>query len=543
MLDSGLELDVYKAFSADEAIDWLQRTKMDIVITDIRMPGMSGLQLLTLIKERWPHCKVILLTGHNAFDYVYEAIRYDGVRYLLKTEGYDAILELVRAAIAEIDEAHRKADLIATADHQMKLALPMLHKEMLSGLLRGGRITAERRISRFGQLDFPLDAQRGVRLLLARMEISGETADENAFRFDLAIERYMGGKYSKAFLIWEDRTLIWLLQPAPSTPEQPDEDSETCQLKGNLELALETCEETFGVSAHFLLDDRRAKWEEVADRFAALRKEIASLPAVGGKGSIAGYAAALSPVPKARAHDMALLQVKKLDLLASLLESGQKTAFSELLEEMLSSAERPVAADFPQAALGIYYPLSLMLLAHVQGWKMEEQLTELLEPDLQLVYNPALAPARAGEAFRTFTDLLFEWRQHEQDSRVNSVILFVQSYVQEHLEQDLSLVRLAEVSRLNPSYLSRLFKRVTGINLNVYIQEARLNKAAELLRESDYKIYEIARMAGYEYPPYFTKIFRKSLGMSPQQYRDLHAGNVLTGSEGAGGNSSASIIQ
>jgi len=531
MLGSGLELDIYKAYSADEALVWLQRTKMDIVITDIRMPGMSGLQLLTLIKERWPHCKVILLTGHDAFDYVYEAIRHDGVRYLLKTEGHEAILALVRAAIAEIDEAHRTADLIATADRQMKLALPVLHKEMLHALLRGERMTGERRIRRFGQLDFPLDADREIRLLLARVEISGEAADENgrdenAFRVNLAIERYMGDKYGKAFLVWEDGTLVWLLQTAAAASEPEPPESETFQLKGNLELALETCEETLGVSVHFLLDDRRAQWEDVADRFAALRKAVASLPAIGGKGSIAGYSETLSPMPKARAHDAALLQVKKLDLLGSLLESGQKPAFSELLEEMLRSAERAIAADLPHAALGVYYPLSLTLLAYVYGWNMEDRLGALPEQDFQVVCNPATAPERAGAIFRVFAELLFEWRQHEQDSRVNSVILFVQSYVKEHLEQDLSLVRLAEVSRLNPSYLSRLFKKVTGVNLNAYIQETRLDKAAELLRESDCKIYEIARMTGYEYPPYFTKIFRKSLGMSPQQYRDLHAGIV-----------------
>ncbi|WP_229750519.1 response regulator [Paenibacillus nasutitermitis] len=531
MLGSGLELDVYKAYSADEAIDWLQRTKMDIVITDIQMPGMSGLQLLTLIKERWPHCKVILLTGYNAFEYVYEAIRHDGVRYLLKTEGHDAILELVRAAISEIEEARQTADLIETANRQMQLALPVLQKDMLYGLLRGERLPAERRSRRFRQLNFPLQAERDVRLMLARLEYSGEAADgdnrdENAFRVNLAINRYIGVKYEKAFLIGEDGTLVWLLQRAASLEEDMNGDSESYQLKGNLELVLEMCEEMTGMSVHFLLDDRRVAWDEAADRLAALRKEIFSLPAVGGKGSIAGYTNGSSPMPKAQAHDAALLQVKKLDLLGSYLETGQKREFSDLLEEMRHSAERAIAADLPQAALGIYYPLSLMLFAHVHGWKMEEQLHALQEPDLRIAYNPALAPDRAGEVFSRIAELLFEWRRNEQDNRVNSVILSLQSYVRDHLEQDLSLVRLAEVSRLNPSYLSRLFKKVTGINLNAYIQETRLGKAAELLRESEYKIYEISKMSGYDYPPYFTKIFRKSLGMSPQQYRDFHAGNL-----------------
>ncbi len=548
MLESGLELDVYKAYSADEAIGWLQRTKMDIVVTDIRMPGMSGLKLLSWIKARWPYCKVILLTGHDAFDYVYEAIRYDGVRYLLKTEGYEAILEMVQGAIAEIDETHRMEDLIATADRQLKLALPLLHRELVYKLLRGERMTEERRVRRFEQLELPMDPRRELRLLLGRMELADNEGDdvdrdENGFRINLVLERYMGDKYAQAFLVWEDGTLVWLLQPATFESQPPsgtlleslsnasdgtsseasDESGEAFQLKGNLELALETCEETLGVTVHFLLDDRRVRWEEAADRLAALRKEIAGLSAIEGRGSIAGYADSASFMPKTRVHDVALLQVKKLDLLGNLLESGQRKPFFELLEEIVRSAEHAIAADQQHAALGVYYPLSLALLAHVHDWQMEDKLNSLRESDAKIVHNPSLAPDRAGEVLRQLAELLFDWRQSEKDSRVDSVILFLQQYVQEHLGEDLSLVVLAELSRLNPSYLSRLFKKATGINLNAYIQEARLGKAMELLRQPDYKVYEIAKLSGYEYAPYFTKIFRKALGMSPQRYRDLHA--------------------
>ena len=94
-----MELDVYKAYSGEEAIQWLARTRMDIVLTDIHMPEINGLQLLKEIKTRWPWCRVIFLTGHNEFEYAYKAIQYNGVRYLLKTEGYNKIIKTVGLVI------------------------------------------------------------------------------------------------------------------------------------------------------------------------------------------------------------------------------------------------------------------------------------------------------------------------------------------------------------------------------------------------------------------------------------------------------------
>ena len=69
------DMEIMKAYSAYEAIDWLNSVKVDIVLSDICMPGMDGMQLIEQIMDRWPRCKVLLLTGHNEFDYAHQAIR------------------------------------------------------------------------------------------------------------------------------------------------------------------------------------------------------------------------------------------------------------------------------------------------------------------------------------------------------------------------------------------------------------------------------------------------------------------------------------
>src|SRR5450756_1174096 len=81
MLNAELDLDVYKAYSGRSALELLAMHRFDIVVTDIRMPGMDGMALLEKIRASWPECRVIFLTGHREFDYAYKAIQYKGLQY------------------------------------------------------------------------------------------------------------------------------------------------------------------------------------------------------------------------------------------------------------------------------------------------------------------------------------------------------------------------------------------------------------------------------------------------------------------------------
>src|SRR5690625_4446827 len=112
------QLDVYKAYSGKEALDWMARTRIDIILTDISMPGLSGLELIERVQALWPHCRVIFLTGYDYFDYVYQAIQMNDVKYLLKTEGYDKVVETVKEIIIELKESSLKNQLPELTDQE-----------------------------------------------------------------------------------------------------------------------------------------------------------------------------------------------------------------------------------------------------------------------------------------------------------------------------------------------------------------------------------------------------------------------------------------
>jgi len=103
----------------------------------------------------------------------------------------------------------------------------------------------------------------------------------------------------------------------------------------------------------------------------------------------------------------------------------------------------------------------------------------------------------------------------------NKVISNINKYIEENLQDDISLVRLAEIVHFNPSYLSRLYKQTTGKTLSEYIKEVKIKKAMEMLKQDEIKIYEIADSIGFKNPSYFTRFFKSITNMTPQEYRDL----------------------
>jgi len=112
--------------------------------------------------------------------------------------------------------------------------------------------------------------------------------------------------------------------------------------------------------------------------------------------------------------------------------------------------------------------------------------------------------------------------QTNENALVGELINQVQSYIQEHFAENLTLNVLSERFYVSPSYLSRLFKKKTGTNFIDYLTLLRIEKAKEYLTQTSRKIYHISEMIGYENPRYFAKLFKEETGCTPQEYRAQH---------------------
>lgn len=108
----------------------------------------------------------------------------------------------------------------------------------------------------------------------------------------------------------------------------------------------------------------------------------------------------------------------------------------------------------------------------------------------------------------------------EGSNSKRKIIRDIEKIITENLDKEISLEKIALQLYLNPSYLSRLFKENVGKSYTKYVMEKRIEKAKELLREENYKIYEIGEFVGYENTKYFNKVFKEMVGMTPKEYRE-----------------------
>jgi two-component system response regulator YesN len=132
-----MELDICRSYSATEALDWLNRAKIDILISDIRMPDMSGISLMEKVRQSWPFCRVILLTAYAEFEYAYQAIKNDVVSYILKTEDDDRILDEIKKAVDLLNSELNNRQLLDEAHEHLSSTMSSMHKEAVMSIMKG----------------------------------------------------------------------------------------------------------------------------------------------------------------------------------------------------------------------------------------------------------------------------------------------------------------------------------------------------------------------------------------------------------------------
>ncbi|GIO40362.1 response regulator transcription factor [Paenibacillus apis] len=522
-----LELDVYKAYSGDEAVRLFDRTRFDIVLTDIRMPGLSGLELLDKIRERWPSCRVIFLTGHNEFSYIYSAFRYEGVSYLLKTEGYEKVIQMVEQAAMDIETELKAEALLQKAQEQLDATRELLQKDYVKGILNEQLGVQEIHQKQFDELAIPLRADRPVLIMLGRVNsfaggLSYATKSRQLYRIRLIASQYLSARVLFVDTVTENMDPVWLIQPLPESGGADGWERVLTFIKGNLELIQSACRESLGEVLSFVLDDSAARWADVAERFSTLNM-LMNYRIGQGCGMLLldkqMIEQELQP-PGDGLRSRPLLRNAKLSVLADQLEHGQRNEFRAILLEC-AAALADIDSMHYVPAQELYYSIGLVYLSYMNRWRLVE--TAATRIGLHKLMQPGEHESwqQAFDYLLHVGDMLFKLQSQEEERRAKDVITIIQKHVQDHLHDpdEISLVRLAELVYFNPSYLSRLFKQVTGQNLSEYISAARMAKAKRLLENPDIKIQDVAELVGYGTATNFTRSFRKATHMTPQEYR------------------------
>ncbi|MGO4109760.1 response regulator transcription factor [Paenibacillus sp. YAF4_2] len=514
------KLDVCKAYSAKEALQWMSRTRIDIVLTDISMPGMNGLELSDEIQAFWPRCKVIFLTGFSEFDYAYKAIQMPKVRYLLKTEGYDKVTATVQEVIQEIEHENQMSKMLEQSQEQLYALEQMAQGDYIRHLLQKSLNLEETRlIDEFRKMNIGLDPELPVFLVIGHLCYpDGTTYIERSSLLTNARmiwNSYLSEKTRHIGTVDKQRDLLWLLQPSESADEK-FYNHFVRYLEGTLELIQETCLQSLGLPVAFTISGTPCAWDVMNRQYERLR-QLQQMKIDGD-----GMTIILKDRGEQLEDSIEQLQRKeegqissKAEMLAAFLEAGKADKFDEIFEELSTSmlqANSPV-----KRTIEVYYSIALVLLSYINRSGLCREIhdfSKLMRLDEHASMKEAI------HYLKQVSDQLFQVKSSVKKENASSVIGNICEYINEHLSEDLSLVRLAEINYFNPSYLSRFFKQECGVNLSEFIDNCRVRRAKELLKEDDLKVREVSALVGYEAAHSFTRFFKKATGMTPQEYRD-----------------------
>lgn len=528
-----LELDMYKAYSAFEAIDILKKIKIDIVLTDIKMPGMEGIELLYEIRKYWPKCKVIFLTSYDEFQYAKAAISGGGFDFILKFERDEVIIEAILKAVSTLHDEYATMKQLHEAQMQKRQVTPILQEQVLYNLLYG-KGDFSRSKEQFREIGIQLHSGMPVYVLVGRIDDWAAITGITDRKLLLYAARNITEELLKVSTVMvsvtvEESRLVCLLQPKAILTAERQEDLPDEVWERTFVFVFESipsiqsaCRDLLKLSFSFALGEEPVMLGQLPESFDHLRSLFLSHASAGRELRLTDRvdSEANSPSVVAAKHKMQSFVIKKIELLGHYLENGTRADFDRLYEEIMGDTARQSGSGFLK--LEVYHSLASVFSSHFRLHNPDPALIAKIELGKLTQANPEdLSWEEMRAYFAAVANRIFAHKGEAKEHGKENVSLWLNDYIGKHINEDLSLTRLAEIVHLNPVYLSRLYMQTAGIGISDYVNVCRLDRSKELLKNTHYKIYEIAEKVGYDSALSFIRFFKKQMNMTPQEYRNL----------------------
>lgn len=498
----GLSL-VGMAPDGKQALQDIRERKPDIVLTDIRMPYMDGLELIAKIREIQPECRIVILTGYGEFEYAQTAIRFGVSDFLLKPIDISDLCRILRHIVQELDGirchkselAEMRSRLQCADEYQFKRRLLrcITGREPLQQLfqylpehMRRARAfcLVLLQLDRFDSLTATMDEET-VFSMTQRLEQSLEKAGE---RMQLTVVEEFSGRYLLFFTGWEAEELRFSVRSFIRRLRLIEPEMEFTTVTSAIYGGLADCQTAYefvqqGSKYTFQLGSNRdVQMEELKDD-------------------------AVNPLPDVPNVGRVIRSISTFD---------KKTILQDF--QMLANDIRQTGHNS--------YLYTHMLVSVVYG-EITKLLVDINCPIENILENP-LAAYQKILVCATLDDMLEELFRfvaqicdfvNNHASANKSAADRAKVYIETHYaDSSLTLDRVASAVGISPNYFSALFKQSTNCSFISYLTSVRIAHAKELLKSGSYKTYEVAMRCGYENPTYFSTIFKRQTGFSPSEY-------------------------
>ncbi len=473
-----------------DAFEKVKELQPDIVVSDIRMPGMDGLELVAAVHRSYPSIRFVLLSGFGEFDYASRAMQYGVKHYLLKPTNENKIAEALKEIVTELESDQQRERFVSTIKQGLQKAIPHVKQQVLKEFVTN-KTYGSRDWDYYREL-FQFEFESPVRLLLFQLE--GAVEFEHLFAIKNIAEDLLDTTLLSTTI--GDHVLVLV-----------EDTLELSELYRRIHDIRDTFLRYYKLDATIALSEpdgitqARSLYQETLQslnyRFYLGEGGLITRKDTGARG------------PEATGHFD--FEEEKLTMPV---QSGHREEAEQALSQLMDELMR--------AKLDIHVTKTYVIQQFVS-------LLRLGDPQQINRYYGRLSELVGMNTLQAIQELLEntvrEIVQYHYERNVvkhTSIVRKVIDIVNEQLgNSELSLNQVAgEMLYMNADYLGKLFKKETGEKFSNYVVKARVKKAMELWAANpEIKIFEMAEMLGFgDNPQYFSQVFKKQMDCTPSEY-------------------------
>ncbi|WP_128100550.1 response regulator [Paenibacillus sp. DCT19] len=508
-----------------EALEMAERVEPDIVVTDISMPFMDGLELARRLRERNPLVKVVILTGYDEFDYARQAVSISVDEYLLKPFSAGHLMELLTRLRAQMAaEVAEREDVQHLREHYYT-SLPLLQADLLATLLHRQKSPVYIH-GKAKQCGLNFDGQRyGVSVLALHMDGDrrgmgqswGESSDAELKQFAaLNIAQEIWGEHSAGHAFIHQETVVLLFVDRWDGAD--GEKRQQMALQSVLRSINHYLRIPATVGSGALVSTITEVKHAYEDALLALDYRL-----VPGTDSLIYIA----DVERQAAGKLRFDELKQ-QTLTRCLKAGTEAELVEALEIIF----REITVEHGRSDIQLYLIEVLTAVwkaAQASGESMEDIFGAGFQLYAELFRLPGLTEAqgKVKEVCMLVQQRIASGRQHVYKDIVEQAL----AYTKEHYaDPELSIQKVCGHLHISSGYFCGIFKKEVQLTFLQYVMQIRMEAAKEMLRGSELKAFQIAERVGFAEPNYFSFCFKKHTGISPKEYRKQTALQIREGS-------------
>ncbi|WP_068785823.1 response regulator transcription factor [Paenibacillus phocaensis] len=504
---------VGEAQNGADGLNVVRETDPDIIITDIYMPAMNGIDMIEQLRKEGYNGKVIIFSGYSDFEHARQALRFNVSDYVSKPISVPSLKTILTKVIGELAQEEENRQKQGEMERKLSLYEPFIEKEWVRSAVVG---TLDSSYREEGRLPEPYRYWTECRHVTVGIDLVRDArvsefslSDWNLFRFAIRniaceVARKMFGTLE--YIELHSTRAVLLVHPRSHEPLELLE-PKLHELGVKL---IDAIRSYLKLVVRVGIGSVKLQWQTIPD---STEEAFRAIDMRTGRRDPAYALYAYREDEDRNAAAANLFSVKFYVELASALKGSQEAEAKKLVADYLSRLElqkamTPEAVQILACELwGVFtyclYETGVLLNDLVPGDQITRELVGLTDPE------------QLTEWLSDKITLICTSREWRGNSKHRQVVDYMTGYIHEHYAEDITLAELSEKLYISRNHLSIIFKNMTGETFNTYLTRVRIEKARELLLERNMLVYEVAERVGYKNVPYFSTLFKKITGMNP----------------------------